>query len=361
MSAPVLGHGARPTRGGAARAATAFTPDWRPLPGGPGDALLEIYAQFLRALGERIDAAPDKNELAFLDLLGLDVLPAQAARAAVVFATIPGGGDGRAPAGTRLARRASTRPFSSSSRPSARSVSRSHGSPRSSRSCPRATPTRITARTRSAGGRSRSGTTSSPSRMSSTSRPTATSRSRESPRSRSTSISHRAGRRRSTSSGRGGTATGGARSRRCTRGRPRVEHRRNDRPHSQRHDPARDRLRREPAARRRRLEGALAARADDEAAAARPVPSARAGRPHLAADGDRPAAAERELQRRPAAGHGVRRRREARRDEGVLPARTRTEPGRRLLRRLRGRVRAAGRAGRDLHRASGDRAGEGRR
>jgi hypothetical protein len=83
----------------------AFEPGWRPAAGGPGEALLEIYAQFLRALGERIDAAPDKNELAFLDMLGLDVLPAQAARAPVVFATIPGGGDGRAPAGTRLDRK----------------------------------------------------------------------------------------------------------------------------------------------------------------------------------------------------------------------------------------------------------------
>src|SRR4051794_13387140 len=35
-------------------------------------------------------------------MLGLDVLPAQAARAPVVFTTIPGGGAGRAPAGTRL-------------------------------------------------------------------------------------------------------------------------------------------------------------------------------------------------------------------------------------------------------------------
>ena len=103
VSAPVLEPRSAEQLAAALRARLpAFTPDWRPLPGGPGDALLEIYAQFLRALGERIDAAPDKNELAFLDLLGLDVLPAQAARAAVVFATIPGGGDGRAPAGTRL-------------------------------------------------------------------------------------------------------------------------------------------------------------------------------------------------------------------------------------------------------------------
>lgn len=80
----------------------AFVPQWRPAPGQAGDALLQIYGDFLEALAQRISAAPDKNELAFLDLLGLDVIPAQAARAPVVFTTIRGGGDGRAPAGTRL-------------------------------------------------------------------------------------------------------------------------------------------------------------------------------------------------------------------------------------------------------------------
>jgi hypothetical protein len=80
----------------------AFLPGWQAPPGGRGSALLAVYGRFLRALAERIDAAPDKNELAFLDLLGLDVLPAGAARAPVVFSPIPGGGDGRAAARTRL-------------------------------------------------------------------------------------------------------------------------------------------------------------------------------------------------------------------------------------------------------------------
>lgn len=80
----------------------AFAPEWEPEPGGAGDALLHVYAEFLNVLAERVAAAPAKNEVAFLDMLGLDVLPAQAARAPVVFTAIPGGGDGRAPAGTRL-------------------------------------------------------------------------------------------------------------------------------------------------------------------------------------------------------------------------------------------------------------------
>ena len=73
-----------------------------PRSGGPGDALLTIFAQYLRALGERIDDAPDKGLLAFLDQLGVGLLAAQEARAPVVFETLPGAGDGRAPAGTRL-------------------------------------------------------------------------------------------------------------------------------------------------------------------------------------------------------------------------------------------------------------------
>jgi hypothetical protein len=80
----------------------AFVPGWKAAEGGQGAALLAIYGHFLCSLAERINAAPAKNELAFLDLLGIDVLPAGAARAPVVFSTFLGGGDGRAPARTRL-------------------------------------------------------------------------------------------------------------------------------------------------------------------------------------------------------------------------------------------------------------------
>jgi len=79
-----------------------YLPGWQPAPGGPGDALLDISGAMLRALAERVNAAPDKNRLAFLDLLGLELLPAQAARAPVVFTTARGAGDGTVPAGTRL-------------------------------------------------------------------------------------------------------------------------------------------------------------------------------------------------------------------------------------------------------------------
>ena len=103
MTAPVLEARSAEQLAAALRARIpAFVPEWQAAPGGPGSGLLAIYGHFLRALAQRIDAAPDKNELAFLDLLGLDVLPAGAARAPVVFSTLPGGGNGRAPARTRL-------------------------------------------------------------------------------------------------------------------------------------------------------------------------------------------------------------------------------------------------------------------
>ena len=50
-----------------------------PHPGGAAHALLAILARYLQALALRIDDAPDKNVLAFLDQLGLSLLPAQAA------------------------------------------------------------------------------------------------------------------------------------------------------------------------------------------------------------------------------------------------------------------------------------------
>lgn len=79
-----------------------YVPGWKPPERGPGWALLQIFARDLRALLERLNQAPDKNRLAFLDLMGISLLPAQAARAPVVFAPRPRMGDGRLPAGTRV-------------------------------------------------------------------------------------------------------------------------------------------------------------------------------------------------------------------------------------------------------------------
>lgn len=79
-----------------------YVPGWTPSEGQAGHALARIFARYLQTLGERINQAPDKNKLAFLDLLGIDLLPAQAARAPVVFEMQPDTRSSRAPAGTRL-------------------------------------------------------------------------------------------------------------------------------------------------------------------------------------------------------------------------------------------------------------------
>jgi hypothetical protein len=86
-----------------------YTPDWSPVEGGTAHALIQVYARYLRALAERLNRAPDKNKLAFLDMLGLSLLPAQAARAPLAFQLVPNAGDSRAPAGTRVGARVAGR------------------------------------------------------------------------------------------------------------------------------------------------------------------------------------------------------------------------------------------------------------
>jgi len=66
-------------------------------------AILQIVARYLQAIAQRLNQAPDKNKLAFLDLLGIDLIPAQAARAPMVFKLSGQAPDIRLPAGTRVA------------------------------------------------------------------------------------------------------------------------------------------------------------------------------------------------------------------------------------------------------------------
>lgn len=80
----------------------AYLPAWRPGEGQPGWALLRIFARYMRAVIERLNEAPDKNLLAFLGMLGVNLIPAQAARAPVVFKPLPNFGNGQVAAGSRL-------------------------------------------------------------------------------------------------------------------------------------------------------------------------------------------------------------------------------------------------------------------
>ena len=65
--------------------APAYVPAWSLPASGPARTLVEVVARYAEALIERLNRAPSKNKLAFLDLLGIHLLPAQAARAPIVF------------------------------------------------------------------------------------------------------------------------------------------------------------------------------------------------------------------------------------------------------------------------------------
>ena len=79
----------------------AYVPELQPNSSGPVWALAQILGKYVQAVVERLNQAPDKNKLAFLDLFGVNLLPAQAARAPLVFKAITGTGNSRVPARTR--------------------------------------------------------------------------------------------------------------------------------------------------------------------------------------------------------------------------------------------------------------------
>jgi hypothetical protein len=80
-----------------------YVPQWNPAPKSAGAAIGPIFSRFLNAILQRLNQAPAKNKLAFLDLLGLRLIPAQPARAAIVFQLSNGAPDSSAPVGTRVA------------------------------------------------------------------------------------------------------------------------------------------------------------------------------------------------------------------------------------------------------------------
>ena len=85
------------------RSAAGYVPEWLPAERGADAALLQIAAHYLQAIARRLNQAPDKNKLAFLELAGVRLVPAQPARAPVVFVLADDAADVRLPAGTRLA------------------------------------------------------------------------------------------------------------------------------------------------------------------------------------------------------------------------------------------------------------------
>jgi uncharacterized phage protein gp47/JayE len=82
---------------------TGYVPEWQPAEKSADAAIARIFARYLYAIIQRLNQAPEKNKLAFLDLLGLGLAPAQAARAPIVFQVAPDGPDSQAPANTQIA------------------------------------------------------------------------------------------------------------------------------------------------------------------------------------------------------------------------------------------------------------------
>ena len=71
---------------------------------GASRALIEIFGRFAELIIARLNQVPEKNFLAFLDMIGASLLPPQPARAALTFSLVNGSiQDGRVPAGTQIA------------------------------------------------------------------------------------------------------------------------------------------------------------------------------------------------------------------------------------------------------------------
>jgi uncharacterized phage protein gp47/JayE len=80
-----------------------YVPEWQPAPRDPGYALELIAARYAQAVIQRLQQAPEKNKLAFLDMLGQQLSPARAARAPLVFQLSSDVKNNAAPAGTAVA------------------------------------------------------------------------------------------------------------------------------------------------------------------------------------------------------------------------------------------------------------------
>jgi hypothetical protein len=80
-----------------------YLPQWNPPAQSAGAAIGPIFARMISAILQRLNQAPNKDQLAMLDLLGLRLVPAQPARAPIVFSLTQGSSDTSAPEGTQVA------------------------------------------------------------------------------------------------------------------------------------------------------------------------------------------------------------------------------------------------------------------
>ncbi|HSA51015.1 MAG TPA: hypothetical protein VLH10_13045 [Yinghuangia sp.] len=83
-------------------ARTGWVPEWHPEAGGPSSGVAHGLGALLAALEERLAAVPDRQLAALLDMVGVSLLPAQAAETTVLLQPLPGAVGARVPARSRL-------------------------------------------------------------------------------------------------------------------------------------------------------------------------------------------------------------------------------------------------------------------
>ena len=87
-----------------------YAPEWtNHNPSDPGITLIELAAWMTDLLIYRLNQVPDKNYVAFLNLLGIKLRPPRAAKALTRFTLVEGATKQRVPRGTRCLVAASTR------------------------------------------------------------------------------------------------------------------------------------------------------------------------------------------------------------------------------------------------------------
>jgi uncharacterized phage protein gp47/JayE len=80
-----------------------YVPEWVPGERTPGTAVARIAGRYLATVLQRLNQVPLKQKLAFLDTAGVRLVPAQAARAPIVFVMAKNAAPGRIPAGAAVA------------------------------------------------------------------------------------------------------------------------------------------------------------------------------------------------------------------------------------------------------------------
>ena len=80
-----------------------YVPSWNPADKGADIAVTQVFARYVYAILQRLNQVPDKSKLAFLDLLGIQLIAPAAARVPIVFQLAEQAPDTRINAGLQVA------------------------------------------------------------------------------------------------------------------------------------------------------------------------------------------------------------------------------------------------------------------